>query len=158
MESSADSPYVVEHRGAEHFALAPADMWAEMTDVARFEEWWQWLRDLELLRGGIVTGGGMTFGVVSPLPYSLRMVIDFVEVVPEQKIVADVSGDLRGRARVELAPADDGGTDLDLSWALEPTQRPLRLLMRVARPFILWVKDWAIDIALRSFRNRVEPD
>lgn len=156
MGSPADSPYVVKHHGTEHFALAPADMWAEMTDVARFEEWWQWLRDLQLVRGGIVTGGGMSFGVVSPLPYSLRVIVDFVEVVVEERIVAEVSGDLRGSARVELRPADDGGSDIDLSWELEPTHRPLRALVRIARPFIVWTKDWVIDIALRGFRTRVE--
>ncbi len=131
-------------------------MWAEMTDVSRFEDWWQWLRDLKMSDGGIVTGGGMTFGVVSPLPYSLHIAVHFKEVVSGRSIEADVSGDLLGRAQLELRPAVDGGTDLDLSWDLEPAQRPLRLLVRVARPFIVWTKDWVIDIALRNFRDKVE--
>lgn len=127
-----------------------------MTDVTRFEEWWQWLRDLKLIDGGIVTGGGMTFGVVSPLPYSLKIVVRFTEVAKGRSIDGDVSGDLLGHAHLELHPATDGGTDLDLSWDLEPTQRPLRALVRIARPFIVWTKDWVIDIALRNFRDKVE--
>lgn len=127
-----------------------------MTDVTRFEEWWQWLRDLKLIDGGIVTGGGMTFGVVSPLPYSLKIVVHFTEVAKGRSIDGDVSGDLLGHAHLELHPATDGGTDLDLSWDLAPTQRPLRALVRIARPFIVWTKDWVIDIALRNFRDKVE--
>ncbi len=156
MGSPEDSPFVVHHHGTEHFALPPEQMWAEMTNVARFEQWWQWLRDLDLVRGGIVTGGGMSFGIVSPLPYSLTISVDFKEVVPEKRIVADVSGDLRGTAGLVLREAEDGGSDLDLSWDLEPTQRPLRALVRIARPFILWTKDWVIDVALRNFRDKVE--
>ncbi|HEV3472196.1 MAG TPA: hypothetical protein VG408_03190 [Actinomycetota bacterium] len=156
MGPPAESPYVVHHHGTEHFALEPTEMWAEMTDVERFEEWWQWLRDLELVRGGIVTGGGMSFAIVSPLPYSLRINAVFVEVVPEKRIAANVTGDLMGDAALELSAGAGGGSDLVLSWNLEPSQRPLRALVRIARPFIMWTKDWVIDIALRSFRDRVE--
>lgn len=131
-------------------------MWAEITDVTRFEGWWQWLRDLELTGGGIVTGGGMSFGVVSPLPYSLHIAVHFTEVIAESRIAAEVSGDLLGRALLEMRGADDGGTDLDLSFELEPAHRPLRALVRMARPFIVWTKDWVIDIALRGFRTKVE--
>ena len=127
-----------------------------MTDLQRFEEWWSWLRDLEIVDGGIVPGGGIRFGIVSPLPYALRLVVEFEEVVPEERITARVSGDLKGSAGLELSPSEDGGSDLVLYWDLEPEQRPLRALVRIARPFILWTKDWVIDIALQNFRQRVE--
>jgi hypothetical protein len=32
----------------------------------------------------------------------------------------------------------------------------MRVLVRAARPVIVRTKDWAIDIALRSFRRNVE--
>jgi hypothetical protein len=89
------------------------------------------------------------------LPYKLRCKVEFTEVVPHERIETLVSGDLKGWASLEIEPSD-GGSHLWLRWELEPTQGPMRMLLRVARPLIIRTKDWAIDLALRSFRRNVE--
>ena len=97
----------------------------------------------------------MTFSIVSPLPYSLRCRVEFTDVVLEERIEAVVSGDLRGWATLDIEPIDEGSS-VWLRWELEPTQTPMRLLVRAARPLIVRTKDWAIDIAVRTFRRNVE--
>lgn len=149
------SPYTVRHDGEELFDLAPDELWPEITDVHRFERWWSWLRDARLEPDEVEAGSVLTFAIVSPLPYKLRCRVEFLEVVPGQTIETMVSGDLEGWASLQIEP-HDGGSRLWLRWELEPTQTPMRVLVRAARPVIVRTKDWAIDIALRSFRRNVE--
>lgn len=142
------------HRGVERFSLPPNELWIELTDAHRFERWWSWLRDLRLEPDRVETGTTMTFSIVSPLPYQMHCVVDFVEVIDHQRIRTVVAGDLRGWADLEIEPRD-GGSEIVLEWELEPTQTPMRLLVRAARPLIMRTKDWAIDIALNAFRRNV---
>jgi hypothetical protein len=149
------SPYVVRHDGEEVFGLPPDELWPEITDVHRFERWWSWLRDASLEPDEVASGSVLTFAIVSPLPYSLHCTVEFVEVIPEQIIKTKVTGDLKGWASLEIEPHDEGSI-VWLRWELEPTQAPMRVLVRAARPIIMRTKDWAIDIALRSFRRHLE--
>lgn len=149
-----DSAYVVHHQGVEDFSLPPAELWREITDLKRFEQWWSWLRDLRVVPDEIATGTELSFSVVSPLPHRLRFVVTFTEVVEERLIRAAVAGDVRGTASVEIE-AHDGGSRMTLAWDLEPTATPMRVLVRLARPLIVRTKDWAISVAVSSFRRHV---
>ena len=151
------SPYAITHEGTEVFALTPAELWAEVTDVDRFEEWWSWLSDLRLEPPEVATGTVLTFKIVTPLPYSMQCRVEFINVIEAEQAETLVTGDLRGWANLEIWP-HEGGSSIVLSWELEPTQRGFRFLVRAARPLITRTKDWAIDIALRSFRRNVERD
>jgi hypothetical protein len=149
------SPYVVHHEDDEFFTLPPDELWREITDWGRFEEWWSWLHDLRVDPETIASGSRLTFAIVSPLPYRLHLGVNFLDVVPERSIRASVDGDLRGDASLRLVP-HGGGSKLTLIWDLEPAHAPMRLLVRVARPLIIHTKDWAIGIALRTFRHHIE--
>jgi hypothetical protein len=149
------SPYAVRHDGQELFRLAPDDLWPEITDVHRFERWWSWLRDANLEPDEVLTGSVLDFAIVSPLPYKLRCTVEFTHVEVGEKIEASVTGDLKGWAELEIEPHEDGSM-VFLSWELEPTQTPMRILVRAARPLIVRTKDWAVDIAVGSFRRNVE--
>ena len=147
------SPYSVRHDGEEFFGLPPKELWPEITDVQRFQRLWSWLREADLEPDEVASGSVLTFSIVSPLPYKLRCRVEFIEVVPERRIETTVSGDLKGWATLEIEAVDDGSM-VWLQWELEPTQTPMRVLVRAARPLIMRTKDWAIDIALRTFRRR----
>lgn len=148
------SAYAIRHDGEELFNLPPDELWPEITDIHRFERWWTWLRDADLEPNDVASGSVLTFSIVSPLPYRLRCIVEFVTVVPEEKIETLVSGDLKGWAQLDIEPHAQGSR-VFLRWELEPTQTPMRLLVRAARPLIMRTKDWAIDIALRAFRRNV---
>lgn len=149
------SPYVVHHDGDEIFALTPEELWPELIDLRRFEKWWSWFREAQLEPEEVADGSVLTFSIVSPLPYKLHCRVEFVEVIAAERIDASVSGDLKGWASLEIEP-HDRGSRVWLRWELEPTQTPMRLLVRMARPLIMKTKDWAVDIALRAFRRNVE--
>lgn len=149
------SPYAVRHDGDELFALAPEDLWPELTDLRRFEKWWSWLREAELEPDEVATGSVLTFSIVSPLPYKLRCRVEFTNVIVAERIDASVSGDLKGWATLEMEAYEEGSR-VWLQWELEPTQTPMRVLVRAARPLIVRTKDWAVDVALRAFRRHVE--
>lgn len=148
------SAYAIRHDGEEFFDLPPHELWPEITDIHRFERWWSWLRDAHLDPSEVTSGSVLTFAIVSPLPYRLRCTVEFVTVVPDEKIETLVSGDLKGWAHLDIEAHGDGSRVL-LRWELEPTQMPMRVLVRAARPLIMRTKDWAIDIALRAFRRNV---
>lgn len=84
----------------------------------------------------------------------MHCTVDFVEVIENERIRTLVSGDLRGWADLSIE-AYESGSRIVLEWELEPTQMPMRLLVRAARPLIMRTKDWAIDLALSSFRRNV---
>ncbi len=151
------SSYAITHEGTEVFNLTPAELWVEVTDVDRFEEWWSWLSDLRREPPEVATGTVMTFKILTPLPYAMHCRVEFVNVVEAEQVETLVTGDLRGWANLEIWPHEDGSS-IVLSWELEPTNRGFRFLVRAARPLIMRTKDWAIDIALRSFRRNVERD
>lgn len=113
------------------------------------------LKEAKLEPDEVATGSVLTFSIVSPLPYKLRCRVEFEEVVPGERIRTVVSGDLKGWATLDIDPYE-AGSSVWLQWELEPTQTPMRMLVRVARPLIMRTKDWAIDLALRSFRRNVE--
>jgi len=148
------SPYVVHHEGVELFTLPPDELWREITDWRRLEGWWSWLHGLTVEPDEIASASRLRFSIVSPLPYRLNLEVDFVEVVPQESIRATVSGDLLGDARLHLEE-HASGSKLTLVWDLEPAHAPMRMLVRVARPLIMRTKDWAIAIALRTFRRNV---
>lgn len=148
------SPYSIGHRGEETFTLPPESLWAEITDARRFERWWSWLRNMRVEPDRIETGSTLSFSIVSPLPYQMHCVVDLEEVVEYRLIRSSVSGDLKGWANLAIEPHGTGSR-IVLEWELEPTQMAMRLLVRAARPLILRTKDWAIDIALSSFRRNV---
>ena len=151
------SPYAIAHEGTEVFELTPEELWAEVTDVDRFEEWWSWLSDLRLEPPEVAMGTVMTFKIVTPLPYSMHCRVEFINVIDAEQVETVVTGDLRGWANLEIWP-HEAGSSIVLSWELEPTHRGFRFLVRAARPLIMRTKDWAIDVALRSFRRNVERD
>ena len=149
------SPYSLYHEGREVFELSPEQLWAEITDVERFERWWSWLHDVELDPDRVDAGSVLTFAIVSPLPYRLRCRVEMSAVVPGELIETDVSGDLKGWAKLVIRP-HPAGSEITLSWELEATQRPVRVLVRVGRPIVMRAKDWAIDHALATFRRNIE--
>lgn len=135
--------------------MTPEELWPEITDLQRFERWWSWLKEATLEPDEVATGSVLEFAIVSPLPHQLRCRVEFVEVVVTERIETLVSGDLKGWATLDIEPYENGSA-VWLRWELEPTQTPMRVLVRIARPLIMRTKDWAIDIALRSFRRNVE--
>jgi hypothetical protein len=132
------------------FPVPPERLWAVVADTGDYQKWWSWLRVLE---GDLVEGTTARCEIRSPLPYSLRFTVSLAEVVPSRLVRADIDGDLRGPARLELDRHPDG-VEARLVWEVELTRRLLRNAASVARPAMEWGHDWVVRNGVEQFCRR----
>ncbi len=89
----------------------------------------------------------------APVPYVLTFDVALLEVVPSRLVVADVSGDLAGPARLDVV-ARPGGSEATMSWELEMRAPLLRAGSVMARPLMEWGQSWVVDTGVRQFRRK----
>lgn len=124
--------------------------WAHLARPDRYGDWWPWLRHPHLTR--LATGERWAAQVASPLPLRLRLTVDLVEVAGPHLVVAVVSGDLAGPARLDLAPGASGCT-LRLRSELVPRRPALRLLTAAARPLARRSHDHVLTRGIGQLRS-----
>ena len=135
-----------------HFAVTPDDLWATLARTERYQHWWPWLRELAVEGDGLSAGTVAHFVIQAPLPYQLRCTLRIEETVAPTHLVATVSGDLAGPARLELEPdAAGAGTQARLAWSLEVQSSLLKPLAVVARPALSWAHDRIVERGLAQF-------
>ena len=148
----ATPPYVIEYEGAFHLDLPPNEVWAIISRTDRFEDWWSWLRELEVEGKALQSGSALRGVVVPPLPYRMRLEVVLEECVMPRRIDAVVSGDLEGNASLTFTP-DGDGTQATVGWTIEMMQRPMRLAARVAPPLLRWGHDLVVQATVEGFRR-----
>jgi hypothetical protein len=114
------------------------------------QELWPWLRTVE--SAGLVEGTVSRCVIRAPVPYELRVDIAMLEVAAPRLVVAEVSGDLEGPARLEVAEAP-GGSHARLCWELEARDPLLRVASFLGRPVMEWGQRWVVDTGVRQFRR-----
>lgn len=136
----------------ERFAAACGVVWAQLCAVEQYATWWSWLREFDGRR--LVAGESWRCAVRSPLLITLRFTIH-LDRVQDFSVDATLSGDLTGRAALQLADVE-GATELVLRSMLTPTVRSLRLLTRVLPGLAERAHDRVIDAGLRQFRQALD--
>ena len=149
------SIYVFKHNRTFLIEAPIERVWATTRSLAQLESWWAWLRDLHVSDEEVNEGTHFEFAVVSPLPYRLEIAATATEVIEPRLIRADITGDLRGPAEVELT-AVAGGTEVALRWEVELISRPLRVAALASKPLMVWGQDWAVRIAVAGARRNIE--
>ena len=134
------------------FAVDPDTLWATLARTDRYREWWPWLRELDVEGDGLVAGTAAHLVIQAPLPYQLRSTVHVDEADAPRLLVATVTGDLAGPARLELL-ATETGTTARLVWQLEVTSALLRPLSVVARPALAWAHDRIVERGLEQFEQ-----
>jgi hypothetical protein len=122
-----------------------------MARVDDYRRWWPWLRRFDA--AGLERGVTWTATVQPPLPYRLTFDLHLVAVDAPHLVVADITGDLEGEARIEVSPTGVG-SELHLTSALVPTNPVLRAVAQVAEPMARYGHQWVLDTGLRQFRDR----
>jgi uncharacterized protein YndB with AHSA1/START domain len=135
-----------------NFALPPERLWATFEQTDCYRGWWPWLKELQVQSGGLRTGSEAHVVIQAPLPYQLRCAIRVDDAEPNRRLVATVSGDLTGPARLELHPSGDG-TEARMAWTLEVRSSLLRPLSTVARPALAWAHDRIVERGLVQFES-----
>jgi hypothetical protein len=91
--------------------------------------------------------------IQSPLPYVLRVQLVLADVVPCERLAADVSGDIEGWALLELS-GGEGGSTIDIEWDMRPRSRAMQMAAVLARPLLRWSHEWVLARGLDQFRQR----
>ena len=92
----------------------------------------------------MVTGSTLHGVVVPPLPYRLRLHIEYVKCVRPSRVDAVVSGDLVGDAHLRLK-REGSDTEITATWKLEMMQPAMRLAARVMPGVMRWGHDRVVD-------------
>jgi uncharacterized protein YndB with AHSA1/START domain len=132
------------------FAGTPEELWSTLEQTDQYRAWWPWLREFRIDGDGFRAGSTAHLMIQAPLPYQLRCAIHVDDVVRPQTLVAHVTGDLEGPARLELAPTP-GGARARLAWTLEVRSSLLRPLATVGRPALSWAHDQIVERGLAQF-------
>ncbi len=146
------------------FGASPQEFFATVTQTDEFTRWWSWLRVFEVdgpdghrAHGhgadGLHPGAQARCVIQAPLPYALRLTIAVEEVEADALVVTRVDGDLRGPARLEIAPHPDGCT-ARLVWSLELRDPVLRNVAIFARPAMVWAHDRVVAAGVADFEGR----
>ena len=132
----------------------PGAVWSSLCRPERYQVVWPWLKAFD--GEALAEGERWTCAVQPPLPYVVRFGLSLHTVVEGERVEADVDGDIRGWARLTVAPAPHG-TDLRLASALEPATLLLRGVLRAAPPVARFGHDWVLDTGADQFRSRACP-
>lgn len=147
MELASDRRY--------RFDAAVESVWTALADTAAYRRWWPWLTAFDGQR--LAAGEAWRCAVRPPLGYTVRFTIGLVDVVRPTWVTARVTGEIRGTARIELAPSGDGSV-LRLTSTLAPGNPAFALLAAIARPIVRRGHDWVLDTGARQFAARaLEP-
>ncbi|MEA2827840.1 MAG: hypothetical protein QOG43_2279 [Actinomycetota bacterium] len=134
------------------FAAGPADLWSALTSVDRYPAWWPWLRRFQGVT--FTDGAHWRCAVRAPLLYRVRFEVVLSDVVAGRSAAAAVTGDIAGHARLDVRPADDGGSELRLQSTLASRRWLLRAIARLAPPVARFGHDRLLDTGVRQFRQR----
>jgi uncharacterized protein YndB with AHSA1/START domain len=117
-------------------------VWAALTDVGSYEQWWPWLERFE----GPTPVVGVTQSAIirAPAGYRVRYEVQFTEVDRPRRLATTISGDLAGAATIDLE-STPSGTTLTFAWHLRAERRLLRLLGRIAAPVLIRGHDRIIE-------------
>jgi hypothetical protein len=136
-----------------NFAVGPDDLWRTLARTDQYRTWWPWLRELDVDGAGLVAGTVADVVIQAPLPYQLRCTLEVREAAAPRTLVANVTGDLEGPARLEVHPTP-GGSAARLEWRLDVRSGLLRPLAVVARPALAWAHDRIVERGLAEFEAR----
>jgi carbon monoxide dehydrogenase subunit G len=142
----------LEHDGRYVLPADVDEIWARVSDVERFPDWWPWLEDFRVEGDGIVTGSVLRGAVCPPLPYDLAVAVHLDEVVEAERVLAHLRGDLAGDAQLHLDDHADG-CEVTIRWSVEVTRPGLRLATQMARPAAEWGHDRVVSATVRSFEQ-----
>jgi hypothetical protein len=142
--------YVATHR----FSLSPHELWDAVEQFDWFGGGGSWLQEFRIEGDGLRAGSKLYGVVAPPLPYRMRVRIDIIDSVRYESIEAAVHGDLEGTAHLRTREQQGGGTRVEIDWAVEMMQRPMRLANRVAHPLLQWGHDRVVEMTLRGLPKR----
>ena len=136
------------------FGVAPEELWSTIALTDLYREWWPWLHGFE--GTSLQAGESWSCEIRPPVPYAVRVTIDLVEIERPNLVVAAVSGDIAGSARLTIVAAGDGSV-ARLRSTLAPRRPLLRGLAAVAPHLVRFGHEWVLDTGGRQLAEHLGP-
>ncbi|MCU1455599.1 MAG: hypothetical protein JWN46_3745 [Acidimicrobiales bacterium] len=137
------------------FPLDAEAFWSVIDRTDSYRDWWPWLRSFDA--DGLHVGDRWSCVIRPPLPYLVRITVELREVDPARLVVADISGDLAGTARLEIEDLAAGCRTRLLS-SLAPERGVLRALSTVAPAVARSGHEAVLDRGARQLADRLRVD
>jgi hypothetical protein len=140
------------------FEMDRAELWREIAEPKHYTDWWPWLTrfDAESLTPGV----RWRCVIQPPLPYTLRVNVHITEVVEAEAVSADVSGDLRGHARISLVDGDgviaNNHCEARVVSSLAPSSRAMGAAAWLVAPVARWGHDWVLSTGARQLQEALD--
>ena len=135
------------------FPFDAAELWDRLTAIDEYPQWWPWLRRFDP-GSGFAERSRWSCTVAPPLPYVVRFRVDLVEVREAERVIATVTGDVRGDAELTVEDRSDGTSTARLVSQLTPADPVMRRVAALAPPLVQWGHDWVLDQGRRQFVDR----
>jgi hypothetical protein len=142
--------YVTEWR----FDAPIESVWAALTDVEQWPEWWPHVREVHTLS----PGGADDLGAVrrlrwsSRLPYGFTLDVKTIEALPMARLRGRATGDMAGTGLWELW-RDGTGTRLRYTWNLALYTRWMRLAAPLMAPVFRWNHEGVMRAGMRGLER-----
>ena len=109
---------VLSHDQTYQLPLPPDQAWGMLEDLPTVPEWWRWLTSIDI---SDELGPGTVIAAVCepPVPFDVRIEVELLEFIPEQRMRAVIRGDVEGTGRLWTWPRG-GGTALRVAWEVRP--------------------------------------
>lgn len=133
------------------FEVSPDTFWEAASRTDLYRGWWPWLQRFDA--GLLAEGQVWTCCVRPPLPYAVTFSVELHDVRQGMTVQARVSGDIEGRARLDVERAVSG-CRVRLRSSLSPSSRLLKTASVLARPVVGFGHNWVLDTGARQFRAR----
>ncbi|MBS1844354.1 MAG: hypothetical protein JST53_08060 [Actinobacteria bacterium] len=138
------------------FDGSPGDLWDAVALLARRNDFDERMFRFELSGRPLEAGSTVDVDVTPPLPYRVRLQIQFSECIRPSEIKIAIRGDVDGVGSVRLLQRGDK-TYVMATWSVEIVQPAMRTAARVAYPIVVWGQDLAVDSIVRAFRRQLAP-
>lgn len=131
--------------------VPPERVWQALQQVDDYRVWWPWLRHFDA--AALAAGEVWHCRVHPPLPYRVRFAVVLEEVRAPGLLEASITGNVLGRARIEISE-HAVGSEARLVSSLRPSQGFLKLMTRMAGPVARFGHDWVLDRGAEQFIAR----
>jgi hypothetical protein len=148
------SLYQIDFERTFVFDVTPNDLWDKLEHLAARNDFDGWLFHYTLDGQPLQTGSALNAEITPPLPYRIRLTIEFVECNRPSDITMIFHGDVEGTGSVRLLPSDES-THVTAAWKVEMKGRPMRTAARVAYPVVRWGHDRVVDATVWAFRRQL---
>lgn len=155
-DDAADRARAFRLRSRWRIAAPVEAVWAVLTDVPAWPQWWPNLCAVEPLAAGAADGTGAVYRYHwrARLPYRLQFTLQVTRVEPPQRLEGRACGQLDGRGVWTLA--DHGGvTGVEYRWAVDLRHPLLGRLAPLLGPVYAWNHHQVMAAGARGLAQRL---